>query len=81
MCLLLTSGVDPVGGYEDANNPALDENPIAMIEATATSIGFTLDADRTVETTRTPGWWDANPVRGRRVPRTSGSGDGGAPAR
>ncbi len=42
-CLLLTSGVDPVGRYEDANDPALGQNPIESIEIGGESIDFTLD--------------------------------------
>lgn len=52
MCLLLTSGVDPIGGYEDANDPALNQNPIATIEISATSIAFTLDSGQVVDMSR-----------------------------
>ena len=51
-CLLLSSGVDPVGRYEDANNPALDENPIASIEVSETAIEFILDSGERVEMPR-----------------------------
>jgi hypothetical protein len=42
-CLILTSGVDPTGSYADANNPELDENPLASIAIDETSVEFTLD--------------------------------------
>jgi hypothetical protein len=42
-CLLLTSGVEPNGGYEDANDPALDQNPIATIEVSDSFVEFVLD--------------------------------------
>ncbi len=51
-CLLLTSGVDPLGRYEDANNPELNENPIASIEVTGDSVEFTLDTGRQVRIDR-----------------------------
>lgn len=53
MCLLLSSGNDPVGGYEDANNPALNENPISTIEVLTNSIEFTLDSGEVVKMDRT----------------------------
>jgi len=43
MCLLLSSGVDPTGRYEDANNPELNENPIASIQVSDDFLEFTLD--------------------------------------
>lgn len=51
-CLLLSSGVEPDGRYEDANNPELDENPVASIEVTETAIVYTMDSDELVEVTR-----------------------------
>ncbi len=48
-CLLLTAGVDALGGYEDVNNPALDQNPIATIEVTDAGVEFILDSGETVE--------------------------------
>ncbi|NND02360.1 MAG: hypothetical protein HKN91_06185 [Acidimicrobiia bacterium] len=53
MCLLLTSGTDPIGRYEGANNPDLNENPIASIEVSAAVIEFTLDSGAIVELSRT----------------------------
>ncbi len=47
-CLLLTAGVDALGGYEDVNNPALDQNPIATIEVTDAGVEFILDSGETV---------------------------------
>lgn len=52
MCLLLTSGVDPKGEYEDANDPSLEQNPIATIRVTSTSIEFTLDSGQVVDASR-----------------------------
>ena len=43
-CLLLSSGVDPDGRYEDANNPELDQNPIESIVIDAGSVDITLDS-------------------------------------
>ncbi|MGC2240500.1 MAG: hypothetical protein WA726_06645, partial [Acidimicrobiia bacterium] len=51
-CLLLTSGADPLGRYEDANNPQLGENPIATIAVLASSIEFTLDSGQVVDVSR-----------------------------
>jgi hypothetical protein len=52
-CLLLTSGSDPTGSYENANNPELNENPIASIEVASTFVEFTLDTGRQVRISRT----------------------------
>ena len=52
-CLLLTSGADPNGSYENANNPELNENPIATIEVASTFIELTLDTGRQVRISRT----------------------------
>ena len=51
-CLLLTSGTDPVGGYEDANNPQLEENPISTINVSVNSIEFVLDSGEVVKMDR-----------------------------
>lgn len=51
-CLLLSLGVSPNGGYEDANNPELNENPIATIEIAATLIEFTLDTGQLITISR-----------------------------
>jgi hypothetical protein len=48
MCLLLSSGVDPTGRYEDANNPELNENPIASIQVSDDFVEFTLDTGQQV---------------------------------
>lgn len=42
-CLLVSSGVDPIGSYADANNPELDENPIDSIAIDDSVIDVTLD--------------------------------------
>jgi len=42
-CLLLSSGIDPVGTYADANNPELNENPIESILIDEQSLDVTLD--------------------------------------
>ena len=47
-CLLLSSGVDPAGRYADANNPALDENPIDSILINDKSVEVTLDTGKHV---------------------------------
>ena len=41
-CLLLTSGVNPIGRYENVN-PAIDASPIASIQVTGESVEFTLE--------------------------------------
>lgn len=51
-CLLLSSGVDPTGRYEDANNPELNENPIASIRVSDDSVEFTLDTGQQVRISR-----------------------------
>lgn len=40
---MLSSGVSPIGSYEDSNNPELDQNPISTIEVTEATIKFSLD--------------------------------------
>lgn len=52
MCLILTSGSDPAGGYEDANNPELGENPFSTIEVSVDSIEFTFDSGKVVKMDR-----------------------------
>ena len=47
-CLLLSSGVDPAGRYEDANNPELDQNPVDFIEIGADVIEITLDGGEVI---------------------------------
>ncbi len=42
-CLLLTAEVEPFGSYDDANDPALDQNPVATIEVSDSSVEFVLD--------------------------------------
>lgn len=51
-CLLLSSGVDPVGRYEDANNPELDENPVASIDVSETAVEFMLDSNERIRMSR-----------------------------
>lgn len=51
-CLLLTSGVDPIGHYANANNPALGENPITFVEIFEEFIEFGLDSGQVVRTDR-----------------------------
>jgi hypothetical protein len=51
-CLLLSSGVDPTGRYEDANNPELNENPIASIRVSDVFVEFTLDTGQQVQISR-----------------------------
>jgi len=51
-CLLLSSGVDPVGSYENANNPELGENPIALIEVSDESVEFTLETGQRIRISR-----------------------------
>jgi hypothetical protein len=51
-CPLLSSGVDPVGRYEDANNPELDENPIAWITVSETAVEFMLDSNERIRMSR-----------------------------
>lgn len=55
MCLLLSAGFDPNGRYEDANNPDLNENPIASIEVSDEIIEFTLDAGQQFQISRHDG--------------------------
>ena len=57
LCLLLSAGFDPVGRYEDANNPELDENPLASIRVTETAIEFTMDSDQEVSVSREGELW------------------------
>jgi hypothetical protein len=52
-CLLLSSGIDPIGRYEDANNPSLNENPIATIEVSDDSVEFTLHSGEVFKMGRT----------------------------
>jgi hypothetical protein len=52
MCLLLSSGVDPTGRYEDANNPELNENPVASIRVSDDFVEFTLDTGQQVRISR-----------------------------
>ena len=47
-CLLLSSGVSPIGSYEDSNNPELGQNPIATIEVAEEAIEFLLDDGQVV---------------------------------
>ncbi len=47
-CLLLSSGVSPIGSYEDSNNPELDQNPISTIDVTEATIKFSLDDGQVV---------------------------------
>ena len=51
-CLLLTSGDDPVGRYENINNPELDESPVASIEVAGEFVEFTLETGRQVRVDR-----------------------------
>lgn len=51
-CLLLTSGVDPIGHYANANDPALGQNPITSIEIFEAIIEFALDSGQVVRTDR-----------------------------
>ncbi len=51
-CLILSSNVDPAGRYEDANNPELNENPVAVIVVAGSEIVFTLDSGEEVRTSR-----------------------------
>lgn len=51
-CLLLTAPLDPAGSYADANDPALNQNPIAAIDITADSIEYTLDTGKQVRSSR-----------------------------
>ena len=51
-CLLLSAGFDPVGRYEDANNPELDENPLESIRVTETAVEFTMDSNQEVSVSR-----------------------------
>lgn len=43
-CLLLSSGVDPRGRYEDADDPALGDNPIESILIDDEQVRLTLDS-------------------------------------
>jgi hypothetical protein len=54
-CLLLSAGFDPIGRYEDANNPDLNENPIASIEISDEVVEFTLDTGQQFKTSRHDG--------------------------
>lgn len=51
-CLVLSSGVDPDGRYEDANDPARDENPVAFIEVSGEFVEYTLDNGKRVRAGR-----------------------------
>jgi hypothetical protein len=51
-CLLLSSGVDPTGRYENANDPSLDESPVASIEVADQFVEFTLDTGQQFRTSR-----------------------------
>lgn len=44
LCLLLSSGVDPRGRYEEADDPSLDDNPIESILIDDEQIRLTLDS-------------------------------------
>ncbi len=54
-CLLLSSGVDPVGRYEDANDPALGQNPLDTIEIGEGSIDLVPDGGEVVTITAETG--------------------------
>ena len=47
-CLLLSSGVDPIGRYEGMNDPQLRENPVSFIEVSGEFVEFTLDTGELV---------------------------------
>lgn len=51
-CLVLSSGVDPIGRYEDANNPELNENPVATVVISDSDIVFNLDSGEAVRINR-----------------------------
>ncbi len=42
-CLLLSSGADPAGTYEDADDPALGQNPVASIRITDDVVELSMD--------------------------------------
>jgi len=52
LCLLLTSGADPIGRYEKANNPEFGESSVASIQVAGEFIEFTLDAGQLVRMSR-----------------------------
>jgi len=47
-CLLLSSGVDPAGTYEDADDPALGRNPVASIRITDDAVELSMDTGEQV---------------------------------
>ena len=51
-CLLLSSGVDPIGRYEGMNDPQLDENPVSFIEVSGEFVEFTLDTGEHLQISR-----------------------------
>jgi len=52
-CLLLSSGVDPAGTYEDADDPALGQNPVASIRISDDAIELSLDTGEQLRVDRT----------------------------
>jgi hypothetical protein len=51
-CLLLSSGADPTGHYANANDPALEESPVASIQVADEFVEFTLGTGQKVRTSR-----------------------------
>lgn len=51
-CLVLTAPVNPAGDYANANDPDLDESPVASVRVTDDFIEFTLGPERVVRTDR-----------------------------
>ena len=51
-CLLLSSGVDSTGRYENANDPSLDESPVASIEVADEFVEFSLATGQEFRTSR-----------------------------
>jgi hypothetical protein len=51
-CLLLSAGVDPIGRYENVNDPQLGESPIALIEVAGDFVEFTLRTGQQVRASR-----------------------------
>ena len=51
-CLLLSSGVDPIGRYENSYDPQLGMSPIASIEVTGEFIEFQLRTGQPIRTSR-----------------------------
>ena len=51
-CLLLSAGVDPIGRYENVNDPQLGESPITSIEVAGDFVEFTLRSGQQVRASR-----------------------------